>query len=135
MLPKLELVMSRYKQGSRYRYLIVLLSISFALIGCSQAANMRRPGDYLDSTERHLLEDRGAGWLRCGSAATAVSCGECQHCWPGRGDAWDTRVLYHEGASRGISGQQDGLQYLHHGEQLGNVTPDRCVYQRRAGKR
>src|SRR5260370_1156302 len=41
MLPKLELVMSRYKQGSRYRYFIVLLSINLTLIGCSQAANMR----------------------------------------------------------------------------------------------
>src|SRR5258708_6286451 len=41
MLPKLELVMSRHKQGSRYRYLIVLLSINLTLIGCSQAANTR----------------------------------------------------------------------------------------------
>src|SRR5216684_9097774 len=107
MLPKLELVMSTYKQSSCHGYLIVLLSVSFALIGCSQAApgsehahRQCRPGDDLDSTERHSLEDRGAGWLRCGSAATAVSCGECQNCWPGRGDTWDARFLYHEGASR-----------------------------------
>src|SRR6266849_3344188 len=41
MLPKLELVMSTYKQSSCHGYLIVLLSVSFALIGCSQAANTR----------------------------------------------------------------------------------------------
>src|SRR5258708_3519297 len=40
MLPKLELVMRTYKQGSHYGYLIVLLSVSFALIGCT-AANTR----------------------------------------------------------------------------------------------
>ena len=33
--------MSTYKQSSCRGYLIVLLSISFALIGCSQAANTR----------------------------------------------------------------------------------------------
>src|SRR5260221_957232 len=41
MLPKLELVMSTYKQSSCHGYLIVLLSINLTLIGCSQAANTR----------------------------------------------------------------------------------------------
>src|SRR5262249_11827673 len=35
---KLELAMGTYKQSSCHGYLIVLLGISFALVGCSQAA-------------------------------------------------------------------------------------------------